>query len=86
MSDEGTGIDEIAVLAAALEGFMLQRQKIDQQIEEVRVKLEQLGGRKAVRAAGVPRKRILSAAARKRIAMAQKKRWAEYRRKAQSPK
>ena len=72
-------------LAAALEGLELQRQRIEEQIQQVRA---MLGGRgvKATVSGSIldrpARKRRLSAAARKRIAMAQKRRWAEYRKKA----
>jgi len=73
------------LLEAALEGLMLQRQRIDSQIQEVRALLrrkhnpassatEHTNGRKP--AGG---RRELSEAARRRIAAAQKKRWAEYR-------
>jgi len=74
------------LLEAALEGLMLQRQRIDSQIQEVRALLRRkhngastaaehtTNGRKT--AGG---RRELSEAARRRIAAAQKKRWAEYR-------
>ena len=68
------------LLEAALEGLLLQRDRIESQIREV----QSLLGRK--RSAGTQAadnnsgsKRQLSDAARKRIAAAQKKRWAEYR-------
>ncbi len=76
------------LLEAALEGLMLQKQRIEAQIQEVR---SRLGRRRAPAAASkaevteisrpAARKRELSEAARKRIAAAQKKRWAEYRKK-----
>ncbi|MCC7497455.1 MAG: hypothetical protein IT160_07755 [Bryobacterales bacterium] len=72
------------LLSAALEGLQLQRKRIDEQIAQVRALL---GGRRvksatvSVPAAKSPRKRQLSEAARKRIAAAQKRRWAEYRKK-----
>ena len=79
-------LNDTSFLTAALEGLEAQRRRIDEQIEQVRAIL---GGRKAratapaVGAIGRPaRRRRLSAAARKRIAMAQKRRWAEYRKKA----
>jgi predicted nucleic acid-binding Zn-ribbon protein len=71
------------VLEAALEGLELQKQRIEAQIQEIRSRL----GRRSRNAAEAPRtatKRILSTEARKRIAAAQKKRWAEYRRKSNS--
>jgi hypothetical protein len=77
------------LLRAALEGLELQRERIEQQITEVRRLLEGDSGRKRVRRPGktaaaekkepTGRKRTLSASARKRIAAAQKRRWAEYR-------
>jgi hypothetical protein len=73
------------LLEAALEGLLLQKQRIEAQIQEVK---GLLGRRRAPAqaAAAEPsrpasRKRELSDAARKRIAAAQKKRWAEYRKK-----
>lgn len=74
------------LLAAALEGLELQKQRIEEQILDVK---RQLGERPAApspnksrsSAPRKARKRVLSATARKRIAAAQKKRWAEYRKK-----
>ena len=77
------------ILEAALEGLEAQRHKLDEKIAHVR---SLLGGR-AVKVAkapswageatgssnGSPKKRILSPEARQRIAAAQKKRWAAYR-------
>ena len=83
-----TGVDNQALYQAALEGLEIQRQKIEEQIAQVRAMLG--GGRRgrkpgasvAPAAAKAPgKKRVLSAAARKRIAAAQKKRWAEFRKK-----
>jgi hypothetical protein len=83
-----------SLLTAALEGLELQKQRINQQIEEVRTLLGKTSGRRG-RPPGstnsgstnsaVASKRTgsrLSAAARKRIAAAQKRRWAEYRKSA----
>lgn len=70
---------DAALLSAALEGLEIQRRRIEEQIAQVRA---MLGGRrpKAAAAGAKPSgKRLLSPEARKRIAMAQKKRWAEYR-------
>ena len=76
-------LQDTSVLAAALEGLELQRKRIEDQIAQVRAAL---GGRRLRFASGgAPakrgRKRQLSPEARKRIAMAQKRRWAEYRKK-----
>lgn len=74
-----------ALLTAALEGLELQRKRIDEQIQEVRSLLGK--GRRGrppnsnSNSRGASR---LSAAARRRIAAAQKRRWAEYRKSAAS--
>ena len=72
-------IQDSALLQAALEGLELQRQKIEDQINEVKARLGRSGGTRGGRGG----RRTLSAAARKRIAAAQKKRWAEYRKQQQ---
>lgn len=76
------------LLAAALEGLMLQKERLDEQIRQLR---EAMGKRspgrpaKSASASAAPaeekprKRRKMSAAARKRIAEAQKKRWSEYR-------
>jgi hypothetical protein len=86
-------------LAAALEGLELQKRRIDDQIQEVRLLLGKGTGRRGrppgsrqgglrqsgSSQAGSNAKRgpgRMSAAARKRIAAAQKRRWAEYRKSA----
>jgi hypothetical protein len=76
-------LQHASFLNAALEGLELQRKRLEEQIGQVKA---MLGGRKARLGGGAPsgkpaRKRLLSAEARKRIAMAQKRRWAEYRKK-----
>ena len=64
------------ILEAALEGFALQRRRVDEQIAELRAMLA--GQRTPATVASVkPRKRRRSAAARKRMSEAQKKRWAK---------
>ncbi len=73
-----------SLLTAALEGLELQRTRIDEQIREVRSMLGQGSERKSREAHSTPekptrKKRVLSAAARKRIAAAQKARWAKFR-------
>lgn len=73
------------LLTAALEGLELQKQRLEEQIREVRSLLGS-GARHRGRPLGlITRKRgpgRLSAAARKRIGAAQKRRWAEYRKSA----
>jgi hypothetical protein len=75
-------LEDTSLLVAALEGLEAQRRRIEEQIAQVRAAL---GGRRlrlGAAAVGRPvRRRELSPEARKRIAMAQKKRWAEYRKK-----
>jgi hypothetical protein len=82
-------VQDSSFLAAALEGLELRKQQIEEQIRNVRAMMGQ--GSPVVAAAAAPRaaapagapktgkKRTLSPAARKRIAAAQKKRWAEFR-------
>lgn len=82
----GKSIKNESLLNAALEGLEIQRQRVEEQIREVRSMLghgrvgrpskraEPAGGEKPAR-----KKRVLSAAARKRIAAAQKARWAKFR-------
>lgn len=87
MARPSSTMQDPALLAAALEGLELQRKRIDDQIAMVR---GMLSGRKtassapaaapaASTAAPSRRKRVLSEEARLRIAAAQKKRWAAFR-------
>jgi len=78
------------ILEAALQGLEAQREKLDRQISEVR---SLLSGRAVAKSASAPvksqssassgrsprKKRALSQEARNRIAAAQKKRWAAFR-------
>ena len=75
-----------SLLNAALEGLELQKARIDEQIREVRAMLGQGVVRRGRRPAAsstvekpARKKRVLSSAARKRIAAAQKARWAKFR-------
>ena len=76
----------------ALVGYELEKQRIEEKIRQIRA---QLGGRAggagrnsaSAGPGGTGPRRTLSASARKRIAAAQRKRWAEHRKKqAQSGK
>jgi hypothetical protein len=76
------------ILTAALQGLELQRDKLDEQIAQVRALLRRKPGRPAkvavahlvsLPAVSAANKRVLSSEARKRIAAAQKKRWAAFR-------
>jgi hypothetical protein len=73
-----------SLLEAALVGYQAQLTSIQQHMQEIRKQLgTKTGGSQAGAAAepGARTKRRLSGAARKRIALAQKKRWAEYNKK-----
>ena len=67
-------------LQMALVGYELEKERIAGKIREIRSQLsgEKAAGGEAAKSAE-PKKRVLSAAARKRIAAAQRKRWAEHR-------
>jgi hypothetical protein len=73
------------IIAAAVEGYEAQKVRIDSKIAELRAMLP--GG--SPEAAAVPeaptRKRKVSAAARRRMAIAQKKRWAAIKGGAEPP-
>jgi hypothetical protein len=85
MAQSGNTLRNHSLLSAALEGLELQKQRIDEQIREVRVLLGKSParrGRPPGSASSLSAKRArgrLSLAARKKIAAAQKRRWAEYR-------
>ena len=82
------------ILEAALQGLEAQKQKIDDQISQVRSLMGRRVGRPPKQSGGAAsgatkqaggssastrKKRVLSPEARKRIAAAQKKRWAAFR-------
>jgi hypothetical protein len=74
------------ILLAAMEGFESQKQRIDAQIAELRQMLTGTPA-EATAAPEAPKgkRREMSAAARKRIGDAQRKRWAEFKGKSESP-
>jgi len=76
------------ILAAAIEGFEAQKTRLDARIAEIRQKLGGSASSKASVPAATPetgrKRRKMSAAARKRIADAQKKRWAAVRKESGS--
>jgi hypothetical protein len=88
-----TQVDQTALYEAALEGLELQKQRLEEQIRSVRSMLGGKTPRAATpapqaEAVSAPatktarksrRRRNLSPEARKRIAEAQRKRWAAYR-------
>ncbi len=89
MAKTVSGSQNRDILEAALQGLEAQKQRLDEQIAQVRSMLGQRLGRaaKATKATSdvTPKtgngrtRRTLSAEARKRIAAAQKKRWANFR-------
>jgi len=74
------------IIAAAIEGFESQKGRIDSQIGELRAMLS--GGRTEGTATpkAPTRKRKVSAAARRRMAEGQKKRWAAIKAESEKPK
>jgi len=79
----GRSTDDSGMLEMALVGYQIEKQRIENQIREIQ---SQLKGRRVTFGGGgeaaAPRKRELSEAARGRIAAAQRKRWAEHRKRA----
>ena len=75
---------DLTTLQMALVGFQIERRKIDEKIAEIQVRLKGKASAApsvAEEKTAVAPKRVLSLAARRRIALAQKKRWAEHRRR-----
>ena len=68
------------IITAAISGFEAQKERINSKIAELRNMLHHKDGHAAAEAPKVKRK--MSAAARRRIALAQKKRWAAIKRSA----
>lgn len=75
--------EDPAMLEMALIGYQHERERLDAKIQELQARLKgkPAASGKAATPAAKPAggKRVLSAAARKRIADAQKKRWAKHR-------
>jgi hypothetical protein len=83
--------EEMLILQAAHEGFIARRARIDEQIADIRMRMTGGGNHDlgviedigkeiiTIPAQTKPGRRQLSAAARHRISMAQKKRWAAVR-------
>jgi hypothetical protein len=82
-----TKIDR-TILESALIGIEAQKQRLDEKAAEIRQMLDgnQPGSTAAISEAAPRKRRPLSAAARKRIALAQKARWAKVRGESQSAK
>ena len=80
----GRSNEDLIMLQMALIGYQHERQRIDEKIHEIEARLKGKSSTPAAApATGAAKpakvKRTLSAAARKRIGAAQKKRWAEHR-------
>jgi len=67
------------ILTAAIEGFEAQKKRIDARISEIKQQLSGASSEPAPAAGGPKRRQRLSAAARQKIADAQRKRWAASR-------
>ena len=67
------------IILAAIEGFKSQKSRINQQIAELKSMLHGDNTNAATLSQGPGRKRQLSAAARRRIALAQRERWRRVR-------
>jgi len=73
---------DAGILSAALSGLEAQRQRLEEQIAQVRAMLGKRKRGRPPKAAGKPRvARRLGAAARKRISAAQKRRWEAFRKR-----
>jgi len=82
----GRNVENLDTLRMALIGYEHEKEKIETKIRELRAELKGKGiaspSQSAPKAPGT--RRNLSAAARARIAAAQRKRWAEHRKRAAS--
>ena len=78
--------EDITTLQMALVGYQLEKQKIENKIHELQALLKRqrvtVPGAAPAEKKAAGTKRVLSPAARRRIALAQKKRWAEHRKRA----
>jgi len=81
----GRSNEDQAMLEMALIGYEHEKERIDAKIQQLHAQLKGKPaasvGAAAPAAKSAGGKRVLSPAARKRIAAAQKKRWAEHRKK-----
>lgn len=86
MAKQAKAAEDTLFLHAALEGLELQKQRIEEQIRQVK---SRLGNRAASTEPAVKKsaskRKPLSPAARKRIATAQKKRWEAFRKSGGAP-
>ena len=76
--------EDTSTLQMALVGYQIEKEKVEAAISEIQAQLK--GKRSSASSSSeqpvASAKRVLSPGARKRIAMAQKKRWAEHRKRA----
>ena len=82
-------VGDLSTLQMALVGYQIEQKKIEEKIREIHAQLKGRASSPAAASSEKPArtKRVLSPAARRRIAAAQKKRWAEHRkRQAQTAK
>jgi hypothetical protein len=81
----GKNTDDLTTLRMALVGYQIERERIDEKIREIQAHLKgkhvNLASQAEPEKKTAAVKRVLSPAARRRIAAAQKKRWAEHRRR-----
>ena len=73
------------ILAAAIEGFEAQKMRLDARIAEIRTILSGGPAEPAATPDGAPSKRKVSAAGRRRMALAQKARWAKIKGESAKP-
>src|ERR1039457_306773 len=73
------------IITAAILGFEEQKRHIDTKIAELQAMLSGSPAESAARPEGTPRKHKISAAARRRMAIAQRKRWAKIRGESEPP-
>jgi len=76
---KGKNIDDLTTLEMALIGYQIEKQKIEEKIRELQSTLKGKPVTAASAGAVTKASRQLSPAARRRISLAQKKRWAEHR-------
>lgn len=76
----GRNNEDLTTLQMALVGYQIEKQKIEDKIQQIQAQLRGKKGSSSVTEKPAATRRVLSPEARKRIAAAQKKRWAEHRR------
>ena len=76
-------VGDLSTLQMALVGYQIEQKKIEEKIREIQAQLKGRASSSAPASSEKPAraKRVLSPAARKRIAAAQKKRWADFHKK-----